>query len=72
MMPNFSDASVRTIRALSRSQAGKSEWNRIVMPCDLCGRRAIWEHPEGGLRCGKCPRPPRHARAGQKGGADGV
>ena len=25
--------------------------------CDLCHRVAVWEHPKGGLRCDKCPRP---------------
>lgn len=25
--------------------------------CDLCNKRAAWQHPSGGLRCSKCPRP---------------
>lgn len=36
----------------------KMEWVKIeVKLCDICGKRAIWMHPEGGLRCGMCPRP---------------
>ena len=33
-----------------------TEWTRLPT-CDLCTRAAIWRHPLGGLRCGKCPRP---------------
>jgi hypothetical protein len=34
-----------------------SEWRKIIPPqCDGCGRRAIWQHPAGGLRCGRCPK----------------
>lgn len=36
-------------------------WSRLVTPpppeCDLCGRKAVWQHPAGGLRCATCPRP---------------
>jgi hypothetical protein len=36
----------------------KNGWVRIQPPrCDLCGRRALWAHPMGGLRCGVCPTP---------------
>lgn len=36
-------------------------WARIeFQTCDLlCGRRAVWRHPCGGLRCATCPRPDR-------------
>lgn len=32
-------------------------WRKIQRSCDLCNANAVWEHPEGGLRCGKCPCP---------------
>ena len=47
-------ASKAFLRDLAES---RSEWKKIKRPCDLCARQAIWEHPAGGLRCGKCPRP---------------
>lgn len=25
--------------------------------CDICDEIAVWKHPQGGLRCAKCPRP---------------
>jgi hypothetical protein len=35
-----------------------SGWVIMQQPvCDLCNRRAIWRHPDGGLRCSTCPRP---------------
>jgi hypothetical protein len=35
-----------------------TQWT-IVEPklCDVCGKRAAWRHPLGGLRCETCPRP---------------
>lgn len=37
-----------------------SPWHRIEFAaCDLCNKRAVWRHGEGGLRCGECPRPVR-------------
>jgi hypothetical protein len=38
-----------------------TEWKKlpkVTYPtCDICGKKAIWSHWLGGLRCGKCPRP---------------
>jgi len=35
-----------------------SSWKRIrPKECDLCNKRAIWEHPLGGFRCQNCARP---------------
>jgi hypothetical protein len=35
-------------------------WTPVVLiPCDLCERPATWAHPDGGFRCGTCPRPVR-------------
>ena len=35
-----------------------SRWKLWQRPtCDLCHRKAVWEHPDGGLRCDRCPRP---------------
>jgi hypothetical protein len=43
-----------------RTGTKENGWHRIKFPtCDLCTKRAVWEHPEGGLRCETCPRPPR-------------
>ena len=35
-----------------------TQWT-IVEPllCDVCGQKAAWAHPLGGLRCETCPRP---------------
>jgi hypothetical protein len=60
-MPNFSPKSLRKFEAIARSREGKSEWSRIEGPwCDLCDLRAVWEHPEGGRRCGSCIRPEKY------------
>lgn len=30
----------------------------VTMPCcDICDRMADWQHPAGGFRCSRCPRP---------------
>ena len=35
-----------------------SQWTRVHKPCcDVCGKRAEFAHPLGGLRCKTCPRP---------------
>lgn len=48
----------RIERDLDRQNA-RGTWAKLPPPpqCDLCDRRAVWAHPAGGLRCGKCPRP---------------
>lgn len=34
------------------------QWTPLApAACDLCPRTATWQHPDGGLRCGGCPRP---------------
>lgn len=53
-----------TLRRIEREldqQNARGTWAKLPPPptCDLCDRRAVWAHPAGGLRCGKCPRPKR-------------
>lgn len=39
-------------------QNARARWYKLEHPvCDICFRRAVWAHPAGGLRCGRCPRP---------------
>ncbi len=51
----------RIARELDK-QNSSGAWSKLPPPppsptCDLCDRRAVWKHPAGGLRCGRCPRP---------------
>lgn len=50
----------RIARELDKQNA-RGSWAKLKLPppptCDLCDRRAVWAHPAGGLRCGRCPRP---------------
>ena len=35
-----------------------TQWTLVEPPlCDVCGQKAAWAHPLGGLRCETCPRP---------------
>lgn len=46
------------VAAILRRARRPTKWKRIEPPtCDTCDRRAVYEHPAGGLRCRTCPRP---------------
>lgn len=49
------DAVCREAMAARVGKLPRRGWVRLDRPlCDLCGRFALWCHPDGGLRCGRC------------------
>jgi hypothetical protein len=61
---HLAEGTIRRIEAALDKQNARGKWAKLPPPpppptCDLCDRRAVWAHPAGGLRCGKCPRPRR-------------
>ncbi|HEY2512773.1 MAG TPA: HigA family addiction module antitoxin [Polyangiaceae bacterium] len=53
------EARIRARReAPAKTPSGWRKREKVRVPfCDLCSRKAVWEHATGGLRCARCPRP---------------